>query len=177
MKKEDQDTVADFLVRKAPTDLVEGLNVLQKLELPIHDKYSFECQLEKISEQSDDKSRLVVETIIGHFGSQDFPILSLENAFDKFWDKFRPLPLPIPFPRPIFPFPGPTLPPELPDRGGDEPQICEVYDEAFGSGTLASSCACRSYAEARRAGYNHLQAVLIGHSSGQRARATGRCDA
>jgi len=177
MKKVNQNTIADFLLRNVPTELVEGLMVLQKMELPIHDRYSFKCQLDKITEQADDKSKSIINEIVNQFAVQDFPILSLENAFEKFWDKFQPFPFPFPFPRPPFPFPRPNFPPELPEEPGDEPPICDVYDRTFGSGTLAANCACRAYAEARRVGHNHLQAVLIGHFSGQRAARTGRCEA
>ncbi len=167
MKKTDQNRIADFLVRNAPMELVEGLTVLEKLKLPIHDKYSFQQQLAEMAEQADDKSKPIIETMIGQFRAQDFPILSVENAFEKYWNKFQPFP--FPFPRLVPPF-------ELPEEPRYEPPICDVYDQTFGRGTLAANCACQAYAEAHRGGFNHLQAVVIGHFAGQRARRTGRCE-
>lgn len=162
MQERDQSTAAEFLVRNAPEEFVEGLNVLEKLNMPIHDKHSFQRQLNEIAEKAEDESKPVVRRIIEQFEAQDFPILSRENAFEKYWDRF-----PVGFPEL-----------DLPIDPRDEPDrpICEVFDQNFGEGTVAANCACRAYAEARRAGHRHFPAVLIGHSAGQRAESTGRCE-
>ena len=94
MKQKDQGHVADFVMSNMPKSLVKGLGVLENLKFPIHDKYSFECQIKDIFPKADDGIKPIIDTITRHFGVRDFPILSIENAFEKYWDKFQPLPYP-----------------------------------------------------------------------------------
>lgn len=167
MKKTSKN-ITDFLIRNTPEEVIGGLTVLEKLKLPLHDKKEFQEQLNNISEQGDEVSGPVIRRMRVQFGAGDFPILSLENAFEKFWDKFQPFPFPVGGFGPVFEIP--------PGDFRQQPSVCEVYDETFGRGTLAANCACRSYAEARRGGLNHYQAVIFGHRSGEKAARTGECE-
>lgn len=153
--------VSEFLVRNAPKDLVEGLNVLSALKFPIPDKRSFEEGLNEA--KKDDKT---VKRLIQSFTVQDFPILSTENAFEKFSARFQ---------IPNFPILRPPLIPgyNLPDFR-ERPSPCEVFSQSFTG--MPADCACRAYQQALRGGLNEYQAIVIGVFAGQRAQRTGRCE-
>ena len=164
MAKESKSAVADFLLRNVSDELVDGLSELEKLKPPIHDKHTFQQQLEEIAKKGGEGSRARIAGIVDRFDGEDFPILSVENAFEKYWGKFQPAPR----------VPPDLTVPDFPDEPGRP--ICEVYDDNFGRGTLEAVCACRAYAEARRQGLGHYQAVVYGHGAGDRARRTGTCE-
>lgn len=166
MKSEAGTEVADFLLRAAPKELVGGLRVLAKLKMPLHDERALRDQLEEMESNADDDTKAVVRRVVELFGGRDFPILSTENAFEKFASKFDPIP---------FPFPGLTAPVEVPVAPQERPSACEVYERTFGRGSAAASCACRAYAEALREGMTDLQATVVGHFSGRRSQRTGIC--
>lgn len=167
MKKTSKN-IADFLIRNTPEEVIDGLTVLEKLKLPLHDQQEFQEQMDNISEQGAEAAGPVITRMRARFEAADFPILSLENAFEKFWDKFQPFPFPVGGFGPVFELP--------PGDFRQQPGICEVYGETFGRGTLAANCACRSYSEARKEGLNHYQAVIFGHYAGMRAWRTGECE-
>lgn len=162
MVQEGRDAVADFLVHKASPELVEGLTVLADLDLPIHDERSFRDRLDEVVNQGDDTHESGVEALRGRFGARDFPILSVESAFEKYWDELHPAE-----------FQRPELPEEPPDPTG--PPMCEMYERAFV--TRAAECACRAYVHARSLGYNSHRAAMMGYSAGKHAEETGRCRA
>ena len=165
MQSHNNKAVAEFLIRNQSRDLVEGLNVLSTMKMPIHDKHSFEAGLEEHS--ADDKCK---KQLIQMFIPQDFPILSTGNAFEKYFAKFQPFPIPFP------PIPLPELDlPDFPSR----PSACEVYHDGTFSGPhaiIAADCACRVYAQARRRGENLFRATIDGHFAGMLAQSTGRCE-
>lgn len=165
MKSHNNKAVCEFLIRNLSKDLVEGLNVLTTMKIPIHDKRSFEGGLEEHS--ADDKYKKQLKKM---FIPQDFPILSTENVFEKYFAKFQPSPIP---------FPSLLLPPtDFPDFRFP-PSACDVYYDRMFSGPfarLAADCACRVYGEAIREGFNSLQATIIGHFAGRKAERTGRCE-
>ncbi len=164
MAKEARDAVADFLVRKASPELVEGLTVLAGLDLPIHDERSFRDRLDEVANQADESSESGVEALRGRFEARDFPILSVESAFEKYWGELHPA---------GFQLPELELPEEPPDPTG--PPMCEMYERAFV--TRAAECACRAYVHARSLGYNSHRAAIMGYSAGKHAEETGRCRA
>ena len=161
MKKQNTSALSEFILRNISKNLVDGLTVLSSLKYPIHDKYSFECTLQEIS---DDKA---IATILSQsFGPKDFPIFSTENSFEKYYDKFQPFPLPLP----LIPLP----PIELPDFP-ETPSACSVYRDTFRENANAANCACQTYTEALREGFTHLQATIIGHFAGRKYVRTGIC--
>jgi hypothetical protein len=160
MKFPNNKAVCEFLIQNLSRDLVQGLSVLSTMKVPIHDKQSFEAELEEHSADEECKKQL-----IQMFIPQDFPILSTQNAFEKYFAHFQPLPIP---------FPSLPLPPiDLPDFTF-QPSACDVYFRTFRR--FAADCACRVYGEAIREGFNSLQATIIGHFAGRRAERTGRCE-
>lgn len=168
MKKTSKN-IADFLIRNTPKEVIDGLTVLEKLKLPLHDQQEFQEQMDNISEQGAEAAGPVITRMRDRFEAGDFPILSLENAFEKFWDKFQPFPFPIDRFGPEL-----TLPPgNFPER----PSVCEAYDDIFGWRTPAAICACRSYAEALRAGHTLYQAIIFGYRAGEKVAGGGECEA
>lgn len=160
MKPTSHKEVSEFLARNVSREVVEGLNILSGMKFPIHDKRSFEAGLEEGAKENKHKERLMQT-----FNAQDFPILSTENAFEKYFVKFQ-----FPFPFPPLPFQPPI---DLPDFSF-RPSACDVYYRTF-SGP-AAECACKAYGEAIREGFNSWQATIIGHFAGRRAERTGRCE-
>lgn len=160
MQSHNNKAVAEFLVRNQSRDLVEGLNVLSTMKMPIHDKHSFEAGLEEHS--ADDKCK---KQLIQMFIPQDFPILSTGNAFEKYFAKFQPFPIPFP------PIPLPEL--DLPDFRS-RPSACEVYQSYLSA--MAADCACKVYADSIRQGRTKWQATRDGHDAGIRAQTTGECE-
>jgi hypothetical protein len=156
MKVHNSKAVCEFLIKTLPTDLVEGLNILSTIKVPIHDKLSFESAIEEHS--ADDKYK---KNLIQVFTPEDFPILSIQSAFEKYWAKF---PVTLPFPLP---------PIDLPDFTF-RPSVCDVYFRTFIPS--AADCACRAFQEAIREGLNSWQATVIGHFAGRRAERTGKCE-
>ena len=161
MKTQKTTTVSEFIVRNVSKDLVEGLTVLSGLNFPIHDKYSFDCALKECSTE-----QINITMLTHSFTPQDFPIFSAENSFEKYLAKFQP----FPYPFPLFPLP----PVDLQDFR-QTPSVCDVYRDTFRENVDAANCACRAYSEARREGFNHLQATLIGHFAGRRFVSTDTC--
>jgi len=158
MKLNNCKTVYEFLNQNLDRCLVEGLSILSTMKVPIHDKCSFEVELEEQS--ADDKLK---KQLIQIFTPQDFPILSTQSAFEKYFTKFQQYPLPL------LPLP----PIDLPDFTF-QPSACDVYNRTFSS--HAADCACRAYGEAIREGFNSLQATIIGHFAGRKAERTGSCE-
>lgn len=159
---ETESEVAEFLERNAPRDLVEGLEILEELDLPVHDRHSFQQQLDEFAAQNEEDTPPAVETLAERFDAGDFPILSMQNAFEKYWDAYQP-----------GPFLDDTILVEPPDPPGRP--ICEIYDEAFRRTPGAAECACRAYAEARRAGHSDVEAKVMGYGAGKTVRETGEC--
>jgi hypothetical protein len=164
MKTDAADTVSNFIARKAPKDVVSGLEVLAKLRMPVHDKRAFDAQLADMTAKADDDTKMTLERAGQSFVASDFPILSTENVLEKYWDKFDPFPIPLP---------GLIPPVELPAGPQQRPSPCDVYARTFGA--AAADCACRAYIEARREGLNEYQAIIVGHFAGRRAQRTGLC--
>jgi hypothetical protein len=164
------DTIAEFVVQKAPTELIEALNVLDGLDLPVHDHRSFEQQLSEIGTNDDDDTRRVTERLINRFTARDFPILSTQNAFEKYWEISQPTLGPIP----EFDIPGIGLDP-IPEI----PPICDLYRDIWRRhglrGVWAADCACRGYTRAARTTSDE-HAIAIGYYDGKRFIETGRCD-
>jgi hypothetical protein len=134
--------------------------------MPLHDKQALETQLAELAGEADAGNKATVERVARMFDGSDFPILSTENAFEKYWSKFDPFPIPIPIPG--------LLPPvELPAGPQERPSACDVYRQTFGR--AAADCACRAYVEARREGLSEYQAIIVGHFAGRRAERTGVC--
>jgi hypothetical protein len=158
-----RDPIADFVMRQAPKEVAAGLQLLAKLRMPLHDKRTFEAQLAEMVAKADDATKATAELVGATLDASDFPILSTESAFEKYWGKFEP-----------FPFRVPLLPPiDLPVGPVQRPGACEVYRKTFGP--AAGDCACRAYIEALRQGMNEYQAVIVGHFAGRRAQQTGEC--
>lgn len=158
MKSNNSKAVCEFLNQNLDRDLVEGLRILSIMKVPIHDKCSFEAELEEQSTDEKNKKQL-----IQIFTPQDFPILSTQSAFEKYFTKFQPYPLPL------LPLP----PIDLPDFTF-QPSACDVYHRTF-SRPADADCACRVYGEAIREGFNSLQATIIGHFAGRKAERTDSC--
>ena len=155
MAPRDNKLVVDFLARQAGDDLLEALNTLAGLKFPIPDHLSFEAALEPQTTEDRHKQELRHA-----FGPQDFPILSPQSALEKYYAKLLPIP------------PALSLPPrDLPDFQ-ERPSACDIY-RSMPWPDSAKDCACRSFIEAIRAGFNPLQATIIGHFAGQRV-ARGR---
>lgn len=158
------DPVADFIARRTPKDIVLGLRVLAKLRMPLHDKRAFETQLAEMRTSADDATKAAIERMGQSLEGSDFPILSTENALEKYWSRLD-----------LFPIraPSPLLPAEVPIGQQQRPSACDVYARTFG--LTAADCACRAYIEARREGMNEYQAVIVGHFAGRRAERSGVC--
>ena len=158
MKTEPKTVAQEFLWRNSPKHATNSMEILSGLKFPINDKYSFECALDSCK---DEESKMLLNT---SFSVNDFPILSIEGGLEKFFNKFQPFP---------FPFPLVPLPPiELPDFR-ETPSACAVYRRDFPA--EAADCACRTYSDALRDGFNHLQATLIGLGAARRYMRIGSC--
>ena len=159
-------SIGSFLERNTPDAIVNGLTLLEKLDYPINDKCGFDDQIDKLRKKAKDGEGEVLGLVAGRFAAVHFPLLSKQSAFEKYWAGFQPFPVPLPrIQLPVPPI-GPTTQP---------PNVCEIYDDAFGRGTLAANCACRTFVEAQRQGWRELQAVTKGYFAGRRALETGVC--
>jgi len=164
--------VADFVMRNTPKSVIKGLGVLENLQFPIHDKYSFECQIKDISTKADKDDKPIIEKIMGQFRVQDFPILSIENAFEKYWDICPPLPFPFPIPR--FDI----------DISGDFREIpkvdaCEDYQFIFVRryhNSEAAFCACRTYLDNKNRKVDEMSSYYDGLASGFKVLAGRPCE-
>jgi hypothetical protein len=132
--------------------------------MPLHDRRALEAQLADIAAKADDGTKATAERIGHMMDVSDFPILSIESAFEKYWSKFDPF---------QFRIPGPVPPIGLPVGPQQRPGACEVYRQTFRAD--AADCACRAFIEALREGLNEYQAVIVGHFAGRRAERTGVC--
>ena len=150
--------VQEFLWRNSPKSAIKSMEILAGLKFPINDKYSFACAVDSCK---DDESKMLLNTSLS---VNDFPILSIESGLEKFFNKFQPFPIPFP----LMPLP----PIELPDFSAT-PSACDVYRRDFPR--PAADCACRTYAEGLRDGFNQLQATVIGLGAARRYVRTGMC--
>jgi hypothetical protein len=154
-----RDPIADFIQRQAPKEIVSGLQVLAKLRMPLHDKRALDAQLADMTVKADDATKATAERVGHAMDVSDFPILSIENALEKYWSKLDPFQLRIP---------GPVPPPiGIPVGPQQRPSVCEVYYQTFRHD--AADCACRAYLEALREGLSEYQAIIVGHFAGRRA--------
>jgi hypothetical protein len=159
MKTKPNSVVQEFLWRNSPKYATKSMETLARMKFPINDRYSFECILDSFKDEE------IKMLLITSFSADDFPILSVESSLEKFFDKFQPFPIPFP----LVPLP----PIELPDFR-ETPSACEVYSRDFPA--AAANCACRTYVDALRDGFNHLQATLIGLGAARRYARTGGCE-
>lgn len=160
---------AEIIFNCLPEPTRLHLELLEKIVFPLHDKCSFTDQLKEMKDQTDTPLKHLVSQMDNRFSARYFPILTLENAVEKYWELFRPSPFPRPIPRPEFDFDF-TLPEDIRER----PSVCSTYRDTFDD-AAAAACACRRYSEAIRQGLTEYQAVIIGIQAGNRFRDTGRC--
>ena len=166
MKKGNQ-SVADAVLCSLPRETKTALSVISQLNLPLHDKCSFDDQLSQISQKADESTRREISNLQNGFTVRDFPILSLNNAVEKYWTLNRPFPFPQP--RPIWPeF-------NVPGDFRERPSISRIFQDTFDD-PAAAACATKAYAEAIRLGLTEFQAIIIGMQAGNRYRETGNCD-
>lgn len=163
--KKTKNNIHSIFFKCLPKQLQNHLQILDNLDLPVHDKCSFSEQLDALKGQADTSLTQAITLIDRRFTARDFPILSLENAVEKYRELFRP----IPIPRPGFDYDF-TLPEDIRER----PSVCSTYEDTFDD-PAAAACACRSFSEAIRQGFTEFQAIIIGMQAGNRFRDTGEC--
>lgn len=159
-----KDPIADFVLRQTPKEIAPGLQVLAKLRMPLHDRRALETQLAEMTAKADDATKAAAERIGHTMDVSDFPILSIENAFEKYWSKLDPF---------QFRIPGPVPPIDLPVGPQQRPSACDAYRQSFRPDV--ADCACRAFLEALREGMNEYQAIIVGHFAGRRFQRTGVC--
>ncbi|MCC5907578.1 MAG: hypothetical protein JJU13_15300 [Balneolaceae bacterium] len=165
--KKGNTSIADAVFNCLPAETKNALTVVSQISLPVHDKCSFDSQLDQMSQKADEPTRRIIMNLKSGFTARDFPILSLSNAVEKLWVNFRPIPRPIP--RPIWPeF-------ELPGDIRERPSVCSVYQNTFYDNPGAANCACSAYGDALSQGLTEYQAIIIGMQAGNYFRITGEC--
>lgn len=166
MKKGNQ-SIGDAVLCSLPQQTKTALSVLSQLNLPLHDKCGFDEQLSQISQKAEEPVRRVISNLQNRFTANSFPIMSLNNAVEKYWILFGPIPFPRP--RPIWP--------EF-DFSGDfreRPSVISIFQNTFDD-PAAAACAIQAYSDAIRQGLNEYQAIIIGMQAGIRYRVTGSCN-
>ena len=160
MKPSTDRSVCDFLITALPEDVLGGLRILSTLKIPVHDRASLEAALGDSNESAGRKY------ILQLFTPLDFPITSVQSAFEKYFARLAPLPIPG--------LRSPFREGDLPDFTY-RPSACHLYDREPTFTRAQADCACRTYTDAIRAGNSELQAVVAGHFAGRRAHPVLGC--